>query len=181
MGIFEIDVDKKGVKIIKKIVACNGKNDFFHKLIGCIYREKLRNKFNCIWHRKCTIGKNLYVAHPCSIVLGPTTVIGDNCSIYPGIAVISKANSDSIKKPRRHAKVGDNVVIGYGATLIGDITIGNNVRIGARAIVTKDVPDNSIVVNVNEIKNNTTHNGIPPYVSVEKIVNYDPSSIDFEE
>lgn len=100
-----------------------------------------------------TIGTGFRIPHAVGIIIGETTEIGDNCTIFPNAMIIAR-HSPHKKNPtgRRHAKIGDNCVVGGGAVIIGDITIGNNVSIGANAIVSKDVPDNTVVINVNEHK-----------------------------
>ena len=112
-------------------------------------------EFNCSIPPYLEVGKNLYVAHPQGILLGRTTIIGDNVKIYPYASTIAKVKEDDklwSSGQRRHAKIGNNCTLGYGCKLIGPITLGDNVFVAAGAIVTKDVPADSIVKNVNEIK-----------------------------
>ncbi|MBR3144994.1 MAG: serine acetyltransferase [Clostridia bacterium] len=95
----------------------------------------------------------MYIPHFVGIVIGNTAEIGENCTIFPGV-VFGAKYSPKKENPngRRHPKCGNNCVFGANSSIIGDITIGNNVTVGAGAVVTKDIPDNSIVVGVNNIK-----------------------------
>ncbi len=90
------------------------------------------------------IGKRVFIDHGMGVVIGATAIIGDDVVIYHGVTLGATGSQDG----RRHPKVGNNVLIGAGAKLLGPITVGNNVSIGANAVVTKDIPDNSIAVGV---------------------------------
>lgn len=109
-------------------------------------------KYNCEIYPQATIGEGFYIPHCVGIVVGSTTVIGKNCTLYPNV-VFGARYSPNKKNPdgRRHALVGNNCVFGANSSIMGNITIGNNVTIGAGAVVTKDIPDNAIVVGVNKI------------------------------
>lgn len=95
-------------------------------------------------HPGATIGRGLFIDHAVGVVIGETTVIGDNVSIFQGVTL----GGVSTSKGKRHPTIGDNVTIGAGAKVLGNITIGNNVKIGAGSVVIKDVPPNSTVVGV---------------------------------
>ena len=95
-------------------------------------------------HPGARIGKRLFIDHGMGIVIGETTTIGDNCTIYHGVT-LGGTGKDKFK---RHPDLGCNVVVGCGAKVLGPIKIGNNVKIGANAVVLKDIPDNSTVVGV---------------------------------
>lgn len=96
------------------------------------------------------IGKRLYIPHSYGIVIGSTSVIGDNITILHGVTLGSK---EIVLSPnqKRHPTIGDNVLIGSNAAILGDIDIGNNVKVGSNTVVSKNVPDNSTVVGVNKI------------------------------
>lgn len=93
-------------------------------------------------HPGAKIGRRLFIDHGMGIVIGETTVIGDDCTIYHGVTLGGTGKD----KNKRHPDLGNNVMVGCGATVLGSIKIGNNVKIGANAIVLKDVEDNKTVV-----------------------------------
>lgn len=95
-------------------------------------------------HPGAKIGKRLFIDHGMGIVIGETTTIGDNCTIYHGVTLGGTGKD----KYKRHPDLGDNVIVGCGAKVLGPIKIGNNVKIGANAVVLKEVQDNSTVVGV---------------------------------
>lgn len=95
-------------------------------------------------HPGAVIGKNFFIDHATGVVIGETAEIGDNVSIYQGVTL----GGVSSEKKKRHPTVGNNVVIGAGATILGPVTIGSNVRVGAGSVVVKSVPPNSTVVGV---------------------------------
>ncbi|MBE6525399.1 MAG: serine O-acetyltransferase [Candidatus Methanomethylophilaceae archaeon] len=95
-------------------------------------------------HPGATIGENFFIDHATGIVIGETTIIGNNVMIYQGVTL----GGVSTSKGKRHPTLGDNVVIGANASVLGNITIGNNVRIGAGSVVVKDVPDDCTVVGI---------------------------------
>ena len=96
-------------------------------------------------HPGATFGKGVFIDHAVGVVIGETTVIGDNVSIFQGVT-LGGVSAERGKK--RHPTIGSNVVIGAHAVILGDITIGENTRIGAGSVVIKDVPPNSTVVGV---------------------------------
>lgn len=95
-------------------------------------------------HPGAKIGKNLFVDHGMGVVIGETAIIGDNVLLYQGVTL----GGTGLEKGKRHPTIGDNVVIGAGANVLGNITVGDNSYIGANAVVIKDVPPNSTVVGV---------------------------------
>ncbi len=95
-------------------------------------------------HPGAKIGKRFFIDHGMGVVIGETAVIGDDVLLYQGVTL----GGTGIVKGKRHPTVGNNVVIGTGAKVLGDITIGDNSYIGANAVVIKDVPANSTVVGV---------------------------------
>ncbi len=95
-------------------------------------------------HPGAKIGKNFFIDHATGVVIGETAEIGDNVSIYQGVTL----GGVSTEKKKRHPTIGNNVVVGAGATILGPITIGDNVRVGAGSVVVKSVPPNSTVVGV---------------------------------
>jgi serine O-acetyltransferase len=96
-------------------------------------------------HPGAVIGKRLVIDHGVGVVLGETAVIGDDVLIYHGVTLGGK----TLDPVKRHPTVGNNVIIGAGAKLIGNITIGDNCAIGSNAVVTKDMPAGTVAVGVN--------------------------------
>jgi len=95
-------------------------------------------------HPGAQIGKKLFIDHGMGVVIGETTIIGDNVTIYQGVTL----GGTGKERGKRHPTIGNNVVISAGAKVLGSITVGNNVLIGAGAVVIKPVPDNCTVVGV---------------------------------
>lgn len=87
-------------------------------------------------HPAATIGRNLFIDHGSGVVIGETTVIGDNVTLYHQVTL----GGVSLKKGKRHPTIGNNVVIGAGAKVLGNITVGDNAKIGVNAVVRADVP-----------------------------------------
>jgi serine O-acetyltransferase len=96
-------------------------------------------------HPGATIGKGFFIDHATGVVIGETSVIGENVSIFQG-ATLGGVSAERGRK--RHPTICDNVVIGAHAVILGDIRIGENTRIGAGSVVIKDVPPNSTVVGI---------------------------------
>ncbi|MBQ9024452.1 MAG: serine O-acetyltransferase [Bacilli bacterium] len=95
-------------------------------------------------HPGATIGKNLFIDHGCGVVIGETTIIGNNVTIFHGVTL----GTTGKEKGKRHPTIKDNVLIGANATVLGNITIEKNSKIGAGAVVVKDVKENTTVVGV---------------------------------
>ena len=102
-------------------------------------------------HPNAKIGKNLFIDHGMGVVIGETSDIGDNVTIYHmatlgGIA--PSINSDNQRNVKRHPTLKENVVVGSGAQILGPVVVGKNAKIGANAVVTKDVPENAVMVGI---------------------------------
>jgi serine O-acetyltransferase len=95
-------------------------------------------------HPGVIIGNGFFIDHGMGVVIGETTIIGDNVTIYQGVTL----GGTGKEKGKRHPTIGNNVVIGAGAKVLGYITVGDNSYIGSNAVVIKDVPSNSTVVGV---------------------------------
>jgi serine O-acetyltransferase len=95
-------------------------------------------------HPGATIGRRFFIDHGMGVVIGETTIVGDDVLLYQGVTL----GGTGLEKGKRHPTIGNNVVIGTGAQVLGNITIGDNSYIGANAVVIKDVPPNSTVVGV---------------------------------
>jgi serine O-acetyltransferase len=95
-------------------------------------------------HPGASIDEGLFIDHGMGVVIGETSVVGKNVTLYQGVTL----GGTGKEKGKRHPNIGDNVVIGAGAKILGNITIGENSYVGANAVVLKDVPSNSTVVGV---------------------------------
>ncbi len=95
-------------------------------------------------HPGATIGAGLFIDHATAVVIGQTAEVGDDVTIYQGVTL----GGTSLQQVKRHPTVGDRVTIGAGAKVLGPVTIGHDSRIGANAVVVRDVPPNSVVVGV---------------------------------
>jgi serine O-acetyltransferase len=93
-------------------------------------------------HPAATIGRRFVIDHGMGVVIGETTEIGDDVTVYQGVTL----GGTSLERAKRHPTVGDGALIGAGATILGPITIGAGARVGAGAIVVKDIPPRSTVV-----------------------------------
>jgi len=121
---------------------------FFHKLrlylLARLISQVSRFMTGIEIHPAAKIGKGLFIDHGMGVVIGETAVIGDNVLLYQGVTL----GGTGLMKGKRHPTIGNNVVIGGGAKVLGNITVGDNSYIGANAVVIKDVPPNSTVVGV---------------------------------
>lgn len=95
-------------------------------------------------HPAAKIGKNLFIDHGLGVVIGETTIIGDNCTLFQGVTLGGTGKETG----KRHPTLGNHVVVGAGAKLLGNIQVGNYARIGANAVVLKDVPDYATAVGI---------------------------------
>ena len=96
-------------------------------------------------HPGAEIGKRFVIDHGVGVVIGETAIIGDDVLIYHGVTLGGK----TLDPVKRHPTVGDRVIIGAGAKLIGAISVGNDCAVGANAVVTKDMPNGTVAVGVN--------------------------------
>ena len=95
-------------------------------------------------HPGAVIGRRLFIDHGMGVVIGETSIVGDDCTIYQGCTL----GGTGKEKGKRHPTILSNVTIGAGARILGNITIGENCRVGAGSVVLRDIPDNSTVVGV---------------------------------
>ena len=117
-------------------------------------------------HPGAKIGKNLFIDHGMGVVIGETSEIGNNVTIYHmatlgGIA--PSINSNEQRQVKRHPTLGDCVVVGSGAQILGPVIIGANAKIGANAVVTKDVPENAVMVGIPAKNVGTATEEFKPY------------------
>ena len=120
-------------------------------LISRIISQTIRFFTGIEIHLGASIGKNLFIDHGMGVVIGETSIIGDNVTIYHAVTlggISPSINSDSQRNEKRHPTIGNDVVIGSGAQIIGPVKIGNRARIAANAVVVNDVAENTTMVGV---------------------------------
>ena len=135
---------------------------FFYKIGNILWRYNLKFLSRLIMHiariftgieihPAAKIGSNFFMDHGLGIVIGETTEIGENVTIYQGVTlggIMPSVESDLQRNQKRHPTVGNNVIIGSGAQILGAINIGDDARIGANSVVSRDVPANVTVAGV---------------------------------
>ena len=117
-------------------------------------------------HPKAKIGKNLFIDHGMGVVIGETSDIGDNVTIYHNVTlggISPSINSENQRETKRHPTLHDHVVVGSGAQVLGPIIVGKNAKIGANAVVTKDVPENGVMVGIPAKNVGTATEEFKPY------------------
>ena len=117
-------------------------------------------------HPKAKIGKNLFIDHGMGVVIGETSEIGDNVTIYHMVTlggISPSIDSDSQRDVKRHPTLKNNVVVGSGAQVLGPVVVGENAKIGANAVVTKNVPENAVMVGIPAKNVGTTTKEFKPY------------------
>lgn len=152
--VFERDPAARSV--LETIFTCPGFQAIvMHRFSHWLWRRKLRflARFSAHLARFLTgveihpgavMGKRFFIDHGMGIVIGETSEIGDNCSIYHGVTL----GGTTWQKGKRHPTLHDNVVVGAGAKILGPVTIGEGARIGSNAVVVKDVPPGATVVGI---------------------------------
>jgi serine O-acetyltransferase len=114
------------------------------KLLGRIVSHFSRWVTGIEIHPGATIGKRLFIDHGMGVVVGETSIIGDDCTLYQGVTL----GGTGKQRGKRHPTLGDNVVVGVGAKILGDVTIGDHARIGGGAVVLRDVPAHTTAVGI---------------------------------
>ncbi len=173
-----IDRDPAAKSKISLIFTYPGvKAIFFHKiasffaiakfdLIARIISQFSRFLTGIEIHPKAKIGKNLFIDHGMGVVVGETSEIGNNVTIYHNVTlggIAPSINSNDQRNTKRHPSLGDNVIVGSGAQILGPITIKKNSLIGANAVVTKDVPENAVMIGIPAKNIGTTSGEFKPY------------------
>ena len=115
----------------------------------CFFLARFFSQSGRLWtgieiHPGAQIGRGLFIDHGSGVVIGETTVIGDNCTLYQGVTLGGTGKD----KGKRHPTLGNNVLIGSGAKILGPFTVGDNARVAAGAVVLAEVPPNSTAVGV---------------------------------
>ena len=147
--------DRKAESMVLKSNAIYHRGGFFNKWRATWMWARIQEKYVINFHPAVQIGKNLRLEHGWGVGVGKTAILGDNVRIYQLVQIAAKAAGDQERvdnQERRHAKIGNNVVLCCACIVLGPITIGDNSIIGAGAIVTHDVPPDSIVTGVNQIR-----------------------------
>ena len=158
-----IDRDPAAKSKLSLILTYPGvKSVFFHRIANFFYLAKFdliarfisqlsRFLTGIEIHPGAKIGKNLFIDHGMGVVIGETSEVGDNVTIYHMVTlggISPSINSNEQREIKRHPTLKNNVVVGSGAQILGPIVIGENSKIGANAVVTKDVPANAVMVGI---------------------------------
>ncbi len=131
----------------KAVRAYRRANWFFRhnmKFIARMISQHARHKTGIEIHPGATIGKGLFIDHGMGVVIGETAEIGDNCTIYQGVTLGGTGKDHG----KRHPTLGNNVLVGSGAKVLGPFKVGDNARIAAGAVVLTEVPENATAVGV---------------------------------
>ena len=115
-----------------------------HTLIARTLSTWSRHRFGVEIHPGATIGRRFVIDHGMGIVVGETTIIGDDCQLYQGVTLGGTGKQGG----KRHPTLGNGVVVGVGASVLGNITLGDNVKVGGGAVVVRDVPADCTVVGI---------------------------------
>ena len=114
------------------------------KTIARMISQRARNRTGIEIHPGATIGKGLFIDHGMGVVIGETAVVGNNCLLYQGVTLGGTGKDIG----KRHPTIGNNVMVGAGAKILGPFTVGDNARIAANSVVLREVPPNATVVGV---------------------------------
>ena len=178
-----IDRDPAAKSKISLVLTYPGiKAIFFHKianffaiakfeLISRIISQLSRFLTGIEIHPRAKIGKNLFIDHGMGVVIGETSEIGDNVTIYHNVTlggVSPSINAIEQRDLKRHPTLQDNVVVGSGAQILGPIVVGKNSLIGSNAVVTKGVPEKSIMVGNPAKRVGDATKGFKPYAVTDK-------------
>ena len=173
-----IDRDPAAKSKLSLILTYPGvKAVFFHKLahffsvakfdlIARIISQFSRFLTGIEIHPGAKIGKNLFIEHGMGVVIGETSEIGDNVTIYHMVTlggISPSINSNDQRQTKRHPTLMDNVVVGSGAQILGPVVVGKNSKIGANAVVTKDVPENAVMIGIPAKNVGTATEEFKPY------------------
>ncbi len=179
-NIFQVLLLYPGLKAVRSHRRANWL--YKHKLyfLARYISERCKQKTGIEIHPAAEIGMGLFIDHGTGVVIGETTIIGDNCTIYQGVTLGGTGKD----KGKRHPTIGNNVTIGAGAKVLGPFCVGDNSKIAANAVVLSEVPANSTCVGVpgrivkidnKRVKPNCDldHIHIPDPISIElcKIIN----------
>ena len=133
-----------GFKAVRSYRRANWFYRHNHKLIARWISQRSRHKTGIEIHPGATIGKGLFIDHGMGVVIGETTEIGDNCTLYQNVTLGGTGKEHG----KRHPTLGDNVLVGAGAKVLGPFRVGDNARVAAGAVVLEEVPANATAVGV---------------------------------
>lgn len=148
---------KKGINFLEVFLYQGVHAIWLHRIAHALYKLKipfiprLISQINRLIthieiHPGAKIGRHFFIDHGSGVVIGETAEIGDNVMMYHGVTLGGHGWWTDKKGQKRHPTIGNNVILGVGCKILGPVTIGDNSRIGAGAIVIEDVPSNSTVV-----------------------------------
>lgn len=115
-----------------------------HKFLATRISNSTRRKYGIEIHPAAQLGNGVFIDHGMGVVIGETAIVGDNCTIYQGVTLGGTGKD----KGKRHPTLGNNVLVGCGAKLLGNFTVGDNAKIAANAVVLSDVPENCTCVGI---------------------------------
>ena len=155
---------------------------FFHKLshffyvagfdlVARIIAQTIRFFTGIEIHPGAKIGKNLFIDHGMGVVIGETSEIGDNVTIYHNVTlggIAPSINSNDQRDMKRHPTLENNVVVGSGAQILGPITIGKNSLIGSNSVVTKNVTEKSVMAGIPAKRVGDASKGFKPYAVTDE-------------
>lgn len=141
---FEVYMLYSGFKAVKAYRKANWFYRHNMKFIARVISQHSRHKTGIEIHPGATIGKGLFIDHGMGVVIGETAEIGDYCTLYQGVTLGGTGKDHG----KRHPTLGNNVLVGAGAKVLGPFRVGDNARIAAGAVVLEEVPDNATAVGV---------------------------------
>lgn len=133
-----------GIKAVRSHRKAHWFYERGHKFIARLISQRSRHKTGIEIHPGAKIGRRLVIDHGMGIVIGETAEIGDDCLIYHGVTLGGTGKDVG----KRHPTIGDNVLIGTGAKVLGPIKVGNNSRIAANSVVLAEIPEDSTAVGI---------------------------------
>ena len=167
-SLLEVRLCYPGLKALKAHRRANVLYRKGHTLLARILSQRARHKTGIEIHPGAEIGRRVFIDHGDGVVIGETTVIGDNVTLYQGVTLGGTGKDVG----KRHPTIGDNVVIGAGAKVLGPFTVGSGSKIGALAVVLKAVPPNCTVVgNPGRI---VRREGVAPQIDLDHVHLPDP-------
>ena len=131
-------------------------------------------------HPRAKIGDNLFIDHGMGVVIGETSEIGNNVTIYHMVTlggISPSIESNEQRNVKRHPTLMDNVVVGSGAQILGPVIVGKNAKVGANAVVTKDVPENAVMVGIPAKNVGTATEEFKPYAVTDEDVKWKITAI----